>query len=114
MFTEERRTCAVGTVVILHAAEGELTASSEDAVGAVRHELDAHMNDPAVIIDLSGVDAVDSSVIGQLSAFGQRRKGKPLKVCSLRPHVAEIFGVLRLSLLLNIAPNQEAAMNGPW
>ena len=114
MFTEERRICAAGTVVVLHAAADQLTAPNEDASGAIRSELDLHRNDPAVIIDLSGVDAVDSGVIGQLSAFRRRRKDKPLKVCGLSTHVAEIFDVLKLHLLFEIAPDQESAMNGPW
>ncbi len=114
MFTEEKRICAAGEVVVLHAAADQLTAPDKNATASIRYELDAHFNDPAVIIDLSGVLTVDSAVIGQLSAFRKRRNGKPLKVCSLTPHVADIFNILKMNLLFEIAPDQEAAMNGPW
>ncbi len=65
-----------------------------------------------VVLDLDGVEFVDSSGIGWLIASHKhfRKDGGKLVVHSVRPMVAEILKILKFHQVLVIAKNERAAL----
>lgn len=61
---------------------------------------------PAVLIDMSGIDSVDSTGLGELVGYLQRFESEGRRLALLRPH-RRILSLLRLTRLDEIFPIYE-------
>jgi len=62
---------------------------------------------PAVLIDMSGIDSVDSTGLGELVGYLQRFESEGRRLALLRPH-RRILSLLRLTRLDQIFPIYES------
>lgn len=67
----------------------------------------------SIIVDLSGVDVIDSSGIATLlEAFqNARRKGKMFSIASVNPSVMRVFKLARLETVFVIKESVQEALN---
>lgn len=67
---------------------------------------------PCVVLDLSRIDAVDSSFLVRLIVLNNRiraSKGR-LVLCGLTQHAQHVFGFTKLDAVFEIADDEEAAL----
>jgi anti-sigma B factor antagonist len=66
---------------------------------------------PRLVLDLAGVDYMDSSGVAALveALQAQRRRGAKLVLCNLQPKVRGIFDIARLDKVFPIAADVAAA-----
>jgi len=65
---------------------------------------------PTVVLDLEGLDYIDSSGLGFLVTLHERmeRQGQRLILANLRSHVTRVFKITRLDQILDIRSGSEA------
>jgi anti-sigma B factor antagonist len=78
----------------------------------VNHHIDQHEN--SIILDMSGVDHIDSAVIGQIvKSFGRLQKsGGTLRLAALTPMVEGVLKMTQVNRVISIYPTAEAACEG--
>ena len=64
-----------------------------------------------IVIDLAGVEMIDSCGIGWLLTTNRKskEKGGKLILHSLQPNVKNVFGMMKLSAVLTLATDENAA-----
>ncbi|MCB1162127.1 MAG: STAS domain-containing protein [Candidatus Latescibacteria bacterium] len=64
-----------------------------------------------LILDLDGLEYIDSSGLGFLVTLHERmeRKGQKLRLTNLRNHVGRVFKITRLDQILDIQPEEAPA-----
>ncbi len=88
-----------------------------DASGAIRfkdqmRELTAGAAN-RVILDLAGVDFIDSSGLGAIvAAMKQLAQGQQLELAALSPTVEKVFRLTRMDSVFTIHETAEAALEG--
>jgi anti-sigma B factor antagonist len=104
------QTRRVGDITVLKCA-GRIVEGAESA------ELQRHLNeeiahDPFIILDLGGVDFLDSSGLGLLVRFHTRTRAAQghLKLCAVPPRVAEILKMTRLAAIFESYATDDAAI----
>jgi anti-sigma B factor antagonist len=89
-----------------------------DYAEAVREQLRAVVAGGArrVLVDLSGVDEIDSRGLGALVSLVRlaQERGGAVRFFSARPSVYALFELTRLHRLLDLYPNQALALSQPW
>lgn len=77
----------------------------------VKSELKPELNDSGIkmILDLEGIEFIDSSGIGCIISLVKTAKsnGSDVKLCNLSEEVKGVFDLLHLPMILDIYPNQE-------
>lgn len=77
------------------------------AAGAVRAALHRRLDEPSgdVVLDLSGVDALDVTGLAVIVAAHRRavRQGRRLVVSGVRPSLARLLAVTRLHRVLTVS-----------
>jgi anti-anti-sigma factor len=90
---------------------------SDQQVGALTAEL-MHLADdlgtPKLVLDLAGVTGMGSRMIGQLAALHKQvhAAGGRLALCHVRAEVAEVIETCKLTTLLGVYPDEQAAVRG--
>ena len=78
----------------------------------VNHHIDQHEN--SIILDMSGVDHIDSAVIGQIvKSFGRLQKsGGTLRLAALTPMVEGVLKMTQVNRVISIYPTAAEASEG--
>ena len=88
---------------------GELVLNN---AAAIKDEVKARLEEmPKVMVDLSGLDFVDSSGLGVLISWFKavnERKGT-IVYCAFTPYVAKIIRIAKLDKIFLVADNEEQA-----
>lgn len=81
------------------------------AVSAMLHRIDA-LDDPRVVIDLSGSDYYGSVMIGAVSQFAERvrERGGAFAVCGLSPDMRQVLTAMKLAERWPTFDHQRAAV----
>lgn len=90
--------------------DGDFELSGQEEA---RAKLDALIAPGArVVLDLAGLDYIDSAGLGLLIGTLKRlkEKGGTLSIARPKPHVQGIFALIKLSSLMEIHPTLEAAL----
>lgn len=86
----------------------------------VARELDdlLHAGYERILIDFAAVERMSSQILAVVADLHRRcaaRPGGQLRLCGLRPEVAEVFNLGGLDHALSIHPDEKAALEGaPW
>jgi anti-sigma B factor antagonist len=93
------------------AIQGQLTVEVEEKVKAKSEELVAH-GKIRVVLDLAGIEYVDSSGIGAIVSFFKRVRliQGDVKISNLRGQPREIFLLLRLDRAFEVYDTPELAI----
>jgi anti-sigma B factor antagonist len=98
------------SVIDLH---GEIDTHAEAALAAAYAEATS-TDPPAVVLNFSGVDYINSTgialIVGLLARA--RKERRAIGACGLMEHYREIFQITRLSDFMGIYPDEEAAAAG--
>jgi anti-sigma B factor antagonist len=99
---------AVAIDVIGRIALSDGTAMVRDTIRSVRDR-----GDKRIVLNLSGVDFVDSSGLGELvrTHTSVRHHGGQLKIASPSKNVADLFRMTKLDRVLEIEPDEASALN---
>ena len=92
-------------------ALGRLTHSTIEAHDSIDDILSDDVFNQNVVVDLEGLDMVDSSGIGWLLVKNRQFKaqGGKLVLHSLQPNVKNVFGLMKLGAVFTLAESQEEA-----
>jgi anti-sigma B factor antagonist len=96
---------------VIVSPEGDIDLSRSPVLRTTLRE--AQAKKPArLVVDLSGVDYMDSSGVATLVEALQiaRRNNTKMILCGLKERVRSIFEIARLDTVFTIAASQEAAM----
>jgi len=107
LIIQDRR---VGEVVVL-ACQGRIVEGAEAA--ALNQQLARHLPDePCIVLDLAGVDFLDSSGVGLLVRLLSRARAArgDLKLCSLPDRVREVLRITRLATVFDTHPTDADAV----
>jgi anti-anti-sigma factor len=93
--------------------------NDEDTVSPFRHELRSIMEEepPAkMVVDLGNTRYLSSRAVGVLLAHYQvlDRNGAEMRVCGVGPGVRPVLDQMRLSMLVDIFPSVDEAVQTPW
>jgi anti-sigma B factor antagonist len=99
---------AGGVRVTFHGGDALDAANAGEIKEAILPTLDGVMS---VVVDLGGVDFVDSAGVGVLVAVykAMRSKGGRARYCGLRPGVRAVLAIIRLDEILEIADDPVSA-----
>jgi anti-anti-sigma factor len=99
-------------VLIIHFTTDDIR--SETAVGRIGEELAnlAHSAGGKVVVDFSGVQQMSSAMIGKILAINKECEAHKIKLrlCSMEPHIKEVFTTTGLHRLLKIHDTQDSAV----
>ncbi len=78
----------------------------------VNHHIDQHEN--SIILDMAGVDHIDSAVIGQIvKSFGRLQKsGGTLRLAAVTPMVEGVLKMTQVNRVISIYPTAAEACEG--
>ncbi|MGA6957625.1 MAG: STAS domain-containing protein, partial [Candidatus Acidiferrales bacterium] len=78
----------------------------------VNHHIDQHEN--SIILDMAGVDHIDSAVIGQIvKSFSRLKKsGVTLRLAALNPMVEGVLKMTQVNRVISIYPTAAEASEG--
>ncbi len=98
--------------VTVLALKGRLILGNESTTLAQQMKLTVADQVTKVVLNLAEVPYVDSFGVGELIASftSVRRNGGTLKLCSPRPVVLEVLQLVKLPLLVEVHPTEEAAL----
>ncbi|HEX5272104.1 MAG TPA: STAS domain-containing protein [Gemmataceae bacterium] len=89
---------------------------TDQQVGTLTAEL-MHLADdlgpaPRLVLDFDGVSWLGSRMIGQLAAIQKQVKaaGGRMAVCNVRPEIADVIEMCKMTTILNVRPDEAAAM----
>ena len=88
---------------------------TDQQVGALTAEL-MHLADdlsmPKLVLDFADVTGVGSRMIGQLAALHKQVKAAAgrLALCNVRPEIAEVIEMCKLTALFGLYPDEAAAV----
>ncbi|HEV2379366.1 MAG TPA: STAS domain-containing protein [Terriglobia bacterium] len=100
----------MGDVLVVD-ARGRLTLGRETEVLRQRLKDVVESGQKQIVLDLSGVDYIDSAGLGTLvaGAASVRRAGGELKLANLTERVRGLMQITRLSILFEVYDNLEKA-----
>jgi anti-anti-sigma factor len=92
-------------------ATGRLTQSTMLANESFDESLNEELFNQNIVIDLGGVELIDSTGIGWLLTNNRKfkEKGGKLVLHSLQPNVKNVFGMMKLGQVLTLATDKDAA-----
>jgi anti-anti-sigma factor len=94
--------------------------NEEETVSPVRYELRSLLDEEKVasrmVIDMGNTLYLSSRAVGVLLAHyqGLERKGASMRVCGVSKEIKPVLDQMRLSMLIDIYPTVEEAVNTPW
>jgi anti-anti-sigma factor len=94
--------------------------NEEETVSPVRYELRSILdeeNTPSrMVIDLGNTRYLSSRAVGVILAHyqGLERKGATMRVCGVSREIKPVLDQMRLSMLIDIYPTVEEAVQTPW
>ncbi|MEM7252241.1 MAG: STAS domain-containing protein [Pseudomonadota bacterium] len=96
------------------ALQGRLDAQCRDAVNAELAHIDRLQNADRLIVDLSGVDVIDSSGLTVLLSVYRRscEANRDLGLCGLNAPVRRVIELTRLHRIFEIYATREDAIRG--
>jgi anti-sigma B factor antagonist len=94
-------------VLILHPDDSRIDAAVAIRFKDLMRDLTGPPGTPdRVILDLDGVDFIDSSGLGAIvAAMKQMRDGQALELANLSPNVAKVFRLTRMDSVFHIHDN---------
>ena len=100
-----------GEAVVLSAVGDVDLAQSPELRESIKQALDS--NPKKLVVDLGGVNYMDSSGVATLVEALKRAKsgGASLVICSLAPAVLSIFEIARLDQVFNLAGSVDEALS---
>jgi len=100
----------VGDIAVV-ACTGRIIEGDE-ATALQRELVDVLSIDPRVVLDLRGVDYIDSSGLGLLVRFLNRSRAASggLKLCAVPPRVSEVLRISNLAPVFETFPSEEEAV----
>ena len=101
---------ASGEVIVLH-CEGRIVYG-EEAAALSRVVAEALRRAQEVVLDLEGVESIDSAGLGELvlALLLAKEQDKSLKLAGVKPRVRDLFDLTRLSSVFEICPSVEEAL----
>ena len=98
-------------LVLLHPIP-QISVEASD-IARIGHAIHRTGRSQAVIVNLGGMETVDSSFIAGLVVLRRQveAEGSQLILCELRPHVAEIIKRLNLDRIFEIKARERDALN---
>jgi len=89
-----------------------LSGQRADAVGKQLGDLLGEPGRQRLLLDFTNVTSLSSHMLSKLVLLNRRAEslGGRLALCNMRPDVLGIFEVTRLTLVLNIYPGEEEAL----
>jgi anti-anti-sigma factor len=94
--------------------------NEEETVSPVRYELrtllDEEKSPSRTVIDMGHTKYLSSRAVGVLLAHyqGLDRKGASMRVCGVSKEIKPVLDQMRLSMLIDIFPTREEAVQTPW
>ena len=94
--------------------------NEEETVSPVRYELRTILDKETVpdrtVIDMGNTRYLSSRAVGVLLAHyqGLERKGASMRVCRVSKEIKPVLDQMRLSMLIDIYPTVEEAVQTPW
>ncbi|MGQ9619663.1 MAG: STAS domain-containing protein [Bacteroidales bacterium] len=108
MITTEKR----GSIEIITFTDSKLNALVAEEI---REQICHFFSEPyaQVVISLKGIEYIDSTGFGSLLAILRSAKNNygTLKICSVEPHVHNIFQTLHLNTAFDIYDNMDECIN---
>ncbi len=92
----------------------------EETVSPVRYELRSLLEEEKVpsrvVIDMGNTRYLSSRAVGVLLAHyqGLERVGSTMRVCGVSKEIKPVLDQMRLSMLIDIYPSVEEAIQDPW
>jgi anti-anti-sigma factor len=90
----------------------------DNEIQQIGHELEqlVERGKSNILLDFGNVKHMSSQAVGVLLQAQKRCKagGGVLKVCNPNPEVAEIFKITNLPRVIEIHPDEDQALSGPW
>jgi anti-sigma B factor antagonist len=109
-------TGSAGNILVVDLLEQRLIDphAVRQAFNEVASALQSQSATKNVVLDLSRLQYLSSSALNRLIDLRDEivAAGGKLRLCGLRPDVAEIFHITRLDQQFDIAPDQSAALTG--
>lgn len=108
----------VGEVLVVKILSPDL--NEEETVSPVRYELRTLLEEEKVpnrmVIDMGNTQYLSSRAVGVLLAHyqGLDRKGASMRVCGVSKAIKPVLDQMRLSMLIDIYPTVEEAVQTPW
>jgi anti-anti-sigma factor len=94
--------------------------NEEETVSPVRYELRSILDEAdtpsRMVIDLGNTRFLSSRAVGVILAHyqGLERKGATMRVCGVSREIKPVLDQMRLSMLIDIYPTVEEAVQTPW
>ena len=94
--------------------------NEEETVSPVRYELRSILEEEKVpsrmVIDMGNTRYLSSRAVGVILAHyqGLERKGATMRVCGVSKEIKPVLDQMRLSMLIDIYPTVEEAVQTPW
>ncbi len=94
--------------------------NQEESVSPFRYELRSILDEEEtpnrMVIDLGNTRYLSSRAVGVILAHyqGLERKGATMRVCRVSPEIKPVLDQMRLSMLIDIFPTVEEAVQTPW
>ena len=94
--------------------------NEEETVSPVRYELRTLLDEEQVaskmVIDMGNTRYLSSRAVGVLLAHyqGLERKGSAMRVCGVSKEIKPVLDQMRLSMLIDIYPTVDEAVQTPW
>jgi anti-anti-sigma factor len=94
--------------------------NEEETVSPVRYELRSILDEDdtpsRMVIDLGNTRYLSSRAVGVILAHyqGLERKGATMRVCGVSREITPVLDQMRLSMLIDIYPTVEEAVQTPW
>jgi anti-anti-sigma factor len=99
-------------VFIIHVTVNRIWTEAEVARVSERLANLAHCEGDKVLLDFSSLQQMSSAMLGKILALHKECEGHKitLRLCSMEPHIKEVFTSTGLHKLLKIHDTQESAM----
>lgn len=103
----------VGEITIVRFTDRKiLDAAAIEELGGELFALVENDNRKNLLLNFTGVEFLSSAALNKLIILDKKIKanGGRLKMCHLRPEIAEIFAITRLDKLFDIRDNEQTAL----
>lgn len=103
----------VGEITVVRFTDRKiLDATAIEELGGELFSLVETDNRKNLLLNFTGVEFLSSAALNKLIILDKKVKthGGRLKMCNLRPEIAEIFSITRLDKLFDIRDNEQTAL----